>query len=72
MNRTKSPEREALTIAAELMADMGCCIHDSGYQCHKDIPLLLILTTAAGVLTLWKEIKTARAVTSNTDGEVWK
>ena len=20
------------------MADMGCCIHDAGYQCTKDIP----------------------------------
>ena len=38
MSRKKSPEREALTIAAELMADMGCCIHEAGYQCTKDIP----------------------------------
>jgi hypothetical protein len=38
MSRKKTPEREALTIAAELMADMGCCIHDAGYQCTKDIP----------------------------------
>ena len=38
MSRTKSPEREALTIAAELMADMGCCIHDPGYQCRKIVP----------------------------------
>ena len=35
------------------------------------IPLMLILTAAAGVLTVWKEIKIARAVTSNTDDEVW-
>ena len=38
MSRKKSLVSEALTIAAELMADMGCCIHDSGYQCRKAVP----------------------------------
>ena len=38
MSKKKTPEAEALTIAAELMADMGCCIHEAGYQCTRDIP----------------------------------
>ena len=31
------------------------------------IPLLLSLLVVAGLLTLWKEIKIARAATNNTD-----
>lgn len=45
-----------------------CLLAVMGAEC---IPLLLALVAVAGVLTLWKEIKTARAVTSNTDGKVW-
>ena len=37
-DKRKKPVSEALTIAAELMADMGCCIHDPGYQCGKEVP----------------------------------
>lgn len=45
-----------------------CLLAAMGAEC---IPLMLALVAVAGVLTLWKEIKIARAVTSNTDDEVW-
>lgn len=41
-----------------------CLLAAMGAEC---IPLLLSLVAAAGLLTLWKEIKIARAATNNTD-----
>lgn len=53
---------DAIVVTLCLMAAMSA-------EC---IPLLLILTAAAGVLTLWKEIRNARAATNNTDIMGWK
>lgn len=36
VSKAITSEAEAVKIAAGLMADMGCCIHDPGYYCLPD------------------------------------